>query len=298
MMEFVGRNGDLLLFSSNDIAVVVDKQTNTVLESGSVEALSTSMEWVAGKDSPSEALFQLASASVTDLDIQVLSDSDRMYTIPKSVQAEAKRGLEWRKEEGRGGTSVGLNSARTLAKGGQIGIRKVRHIAKYFPRHEVDKKGKGYKPGQDGYPSNGRIAWALWGGDAGQRWASAIVEREDAKEASSSDLYSAPLTVDTAAFVASGSLKDSADFYIRLFADGSGFDRLYKVDVDGSFSVWDDKTWSDFDASSFSQIDSELDFVAPSSSFVYVPVDSEAAIVAAAHIDSTLGAVHSVSVFN
>lgn len=23
----------------------------------------------------------------------------------------------------------------------------------------------------DGYPSAGRIAWALWGGDAGQSWA-------------------------------------------------------------------------------------------------------------------------------
>lgn len=69
-----------------------------------------------------------------------------MYTIPDAVIAEAKRGLEWRKEENRGGTSVGLNTARTLARGGQIGIRKIRHIAKYFPRHEVDKKGTGYKP--------------------------------------------------------------------------------------------------------------------------------------------------------
>lgn len=67
---------------------------------------------------------------------------DRMYTIPGGVQSEAKKALEWRKKHKRGGTPVGLNTARTLAKGGQIGIRKIRHIAKYFPRHEVDKKGK------------------------------------------------------------------------------------------------------------------------------------------------------------
>ena len=41
----------------------------------------------------------------------------------------------------------------------------------YFSRHEVDKQGQGFSPGEDGYPSAGRIAWALWGGDPGQSWA-------------------------------------------------------------------------------------------------------------------------------
>ena len=40
----------------------------------------------------------------------------------------------------------------------------------FFSRHEVDKQGKGFNKGEDGYPSNGRIAWALWGGDAGFGW--------------------------------------------------------------------------------------------------------------------------------
>jgi hypothetical protein len=31
----------------------------------------------------------------------------------------------------------------------------------YFDRHEIDKQGKGYSPGEDGFPSAGRIAWAL-----------------------------------------------------------------------------------------------------------------------------------------
>jgi hypothetical protein len=47
----------------------------------------------------------------------------------------------------------------------------------YFSRHEVDKKGKGFSPGEDGFPSAGRIAWALWGGDAGQVWAAKKVEQ-------------------------------------------------------------------------------------------------------------------------
>jgi hypothetical protein len=59
----------------------------------------------------------LARAAITELDIRVLSANDRMYTIPKSVVSEVKRGLAWRKEEKRGGTPVGLNSARALIAG-------------------------------------------------------------------------------------------------------------------------------------------------------------------------------------
>ena len=40
----------------------------------------------------------------------------------------------------------------------------------FFSRHEVDKQAEGFERGEDGYPSAGRIAWALWGGDAGFSW--------------------------------------------------------------------------------------------------------------------------------
>ena len=50
-------------------------------------------------------------------------------------------------------------------------------MAAWFARHEVDKQGQGFSPGEDGYPSPGRVAWAAWGGDAGQTWASAKADR-------------------------------------------------------------------------------------------------------------------------
>lgn len=100
---------------------------------------------------------------------------DLDFTIPKGAKEEAKRGLEWRKEFGRGGTSVGLNSARYILNNTKAGSEKVRHIAKYFPRHEVDKRAEGWRPGEKGYPSNGRIAWALWGGEAGKTWSQKLV---------------------------------------------------------------------------------------------------------------------------
>lgn len=176
----------------------------------------------------------------------------KLYTIPGGVQAEAKKALNWRKEHKRGGTPVGLNTARTLAKGGQIGIEKVRHIAKYFPRHEVDKKGKGWAPGEDKFPSNGRIAWALWGGDAAQRWASAIVERENKKEATTAG-GGAYGFVDNEeqdelnAFKMAHELDPylGPEFMARVRLDNSGIDRLYKVEVDGQVYVWDGTGWDD-----------------------------------------------------
>lgn len=100
---------------------------------------------------------------------------DLNFSIPKGAKEEAKRGLEWRKEFGRGGTSVGIGSARYILNNTTAGSEKVRHIAKYFPRHEVDKRAEGWRQGEKGYPSNGRIAWALWGGEAGKSWSQKLV---------------------------------------------------------------------------------------------------------------------------
>ena len=100
---------------------------------------------------------------------------DLDFSIPSGVKEEAQRALDWVSEFNRGGTSVGRGTARYLVSNSSASPDKVRQIARYFPRHEVDKRAEGYRPGEDGYPSNGRIAWALWGGNAGQSWASKLV---------------------------------------------------------------------------------------------------------------------------
>ena len=107
---------------------------------------------------------------------------DLDFTIPQGAKEEARRGLDWVSEHNRGGTSVGRNSARYILNNTKAGPAKVRHIAKYFPRHESDKTGQGWSPGEDGYPSNGRIAWALWGGEAGKRWSSKLVNAMNARD--------------------------------------------------------------------------------------------------------------------
>ncbi|MCC3606974.1 MAG: phage major capsid protein [Microcoleus sp. PH2017_29_MFU_D_A] len=86
------------------------------------------------------------------------------------MQTEAQRGLDWREEYGRGGTEIGLGRARDIVAGRQLSEDVVKRMYSFFSRHEVDKQAEGFSPGEDGYPSNGRIAWALWGGDAGFSW--------------------------------------------------------------------------------------------------------------------------------
>ena len=98
------------------------------------------------------------------------------------MAAEAEKGLKWRAEFGRGGTQVGATRANQLKNRENLSPETVRRMHSFFSRHEVDKKAEGFRPGEKGFPSNGRIAWALWGGDAGQTWArakDAALDREE-----------------------------------------------------------------------------------------------------------------------
>jgi HK97 family phage portal protein len=101
--------------------------------------------------------------------------------VPSAVKAEAKRGLEWRQEFGRGGIGPGQTTARMLISN-TMTIPRVRKMRAFLARHEVDKQGEGFKPGQPGFPSAGRIAWALWGGDAGVSWSNKIMRQVEARE--------------------------------------------------------------------------------------------------------------------
>ena len=103
--------------------------------------------------------------------------SDLNFKIPDGVKKQAQMGLDMSREYNRGGTSVGKNTANYLVNNTIAAPRKVRHIAKYFPRHEVDlRTPANSRPGADGYPGAGLIAWKLWGGDAGRTWATKLVD--------------------------------------------------------------------------------------------------------------------------
>lgn len=104
------------------------------------------------------------------------------FTPPQTVRNNAKRGLELRREFGRGGTEVGVARARDLSNGKSLPLETINRMVSYFARHEVDKKGENW--GNASNPSRGYIAWLLWGGDAGKTWANSIAEREKKKDKS------------------------------------------------------------------------------------------------------------------
>jgi len=93
------------------------------------------------------------------------------HTPTDAMASNARRGLALRKEYGRGGTAVGVARARDIANKASLSNSTVMRMHSFFSRHRVDKKGKGWTAGSEGYPSNGLIAWLLWGGDSGARWA-------------------------------------------------------------------------------------------------------------------------------
>lgn len=103
-------------------------------------------------------------------------------TPTDAMVEEARRGLEWRKEFGRGGTKIGVARARDIQNRKELSIDTVKRMFSFFSRHEVDKKAEGFESGEDGYPSAGRIAWALWGGDPGFAFARRVKESVDAMD--------------------------------------------------------------------------------------------------------------------
>jgi HK97 family phage prohead protease len=84
---------------------------------------------------------------------------------------------------GSGFTDTGRARAVQLAKGDAVSAETILRMYSFFARHEVDKQGKGFNNGDDGFPSAGRVAWDAWGGDEGFTWSSKIREQLSARAA-------------------------------------------------------------------------------------------------------------------
>lgn len=112
-------------------------------------------------------------------------EAEASFSPPAAARSNAARALEMRRQHHRGGLSTqeasrqgigsGVARASALSSGRSIPLATVKRMHAYFSRHEVDKKATGFRQGEPGYPSAGRIAWDLWGGDSGKAWADSIV---------------------------------------------------------------------------------------------------------------------------
>ena len=144
------------------------------------------IETIAKKDEDEQEKEGIDTGEPVKKEFKALDDIDTKPT--KGMIAEAKKGLEWRKEYGRGGTEIGVARARNISNGDNLSLDTIKRMNSFFSRHEKSSKGgEGFEPGQDGFPSAGRIAWALWGGDAGQTWAAKKVKEIENVEKNLSD---------------------------------------------------------------------------------------------------------------
>lgn len=99
------------------------------------------------------------------------------YFPTDGMKEAAKRALKWKEEGYKGGTRVGLARANQIVNNENLSDETILRMYSFFSRHEVDKQAEGFNSGEDGFPSPGRVAWDLWGGDAGFSWSTKIRNR-------------------------------------------------------------------------------------------------------------------------
>jgi hypothetical protein len=111
-------------------------------------------------------------------DMLELMFKSETFTPNDGMKAAARRALKW-KEDGKAtgaGTPVGWGRARDIVAGRSMSLSVVRRMFSFFSRHEQSSKG-GKDFNNTSNPSNGRIMWDAWGGNAGFSWSRAIVNR-------------------------------------------------------------------------------------------------------------------------
>lgn len=116
-----------------------------------------------------------------------MPDQSKTFTVPQAVRNAAKRGLELRKEHGRGGLDTrqakkegvgsGVQRASNLIQG-KVSYATVKRMLAFFRRHEVYKREGHHKDRS----SASYISWLIWGGDPGYSWARRIVKQEEKVE--------------------------------------------------------------------------------------------------------------------
>ena len=111
---------------------------------------------------------------------------DRDERTPTAGMAEeAQRALDWRADGHAGGEEATVGRARSIAAREPLAAETIRRMHAFFARNAGYPDLDGFSPGDDGYPSPARVAWALWGGDAGRTWSATLVARMEADDMAS-----------------------------------------------------------------------------------------------------------------
>ena len=91
----------------------------------------------------------------------------------KGMKEEAQRYRDWKADGKAGGTEVAARRATQILSGDELSPETVIAMSAWHARHSVDAEAEGYKAGEEGFPSPGRVAAAAWGGPPGKTWSDA-----------------------------------------------------------------------------------------------------------------------------
>jgi HK97 family phage prohead protease len=116
-------------------------------------------------------------------------------TVPQFIRDNAARGLKYLQEGfGGDGLTEGTKRAAREMAAGRVSEDKVRKMAPWFARHQVDGQApKNNDPSDAQYPGAGLVAWLLWGGDSNfsdraQNWAQRKIDALEAEADSRSKM--------------------------------------------------------------------------------------------------------------
>ena len=123
--------------------------------------------------------------------VSVYDSLFKSYTVPASVRAAARRGLELRAKQSESnkagldsgeakaqGIHSGVAGARALASG-SVSADKIRRMVRFFSRHA---KNVSLDAGKSPTEDKGYVAGLLWGGSAGRAWANKMVKQLDSEK--------------------------------------------------------------------------------------------------------------------
>ncbi len=141
----------------------------------------------------------------------------KTYKPTSGMASAARRALAWKQEGKPGGTLVGLARANQLKDREPLSESTVLRMYSFCSRHGPDKQATGLNSGEEGFPSKGRVAWDLWGGDGGYSWSRAKrdkIMRDRESKALKLMRITKSIVPDMLLMVAAQMLEDYANEYI------------------------------------------------------------------------------------
>jgi HK97 family phage prohead protease len=176
---------------------ISDKQSDCAGWATVKEETDGSYTTIGCHDDKQSAIDQMVAVSISE-DMEPGGEINTRavdLSVPSFIRENAQRGLKYL-EEGFGGdglTDATKREAREMAAG-RITENKVRKMAPWFARHQVDGQApKNSDPSNSEYPGAGLVAWLLWGGDSNfsdraQNWAQRKIDALDAESDSRSKM--------------------------------------------------------------------------------------------------------------